>query len=126
MDGNRNPLFDANGNCAVTNQGNPSWWRVDLGANNVPVADIFIVNRLYPPSEISEVFYDIRVGKKEGLSMPLKVQSYLFFTFLLSFFLLSGDSKKKGVFLKDLLKYAFLRFPKRSLLNSYNLFPLYD
>ena len=65
MDGNRNPLFDANGNCSLTNETNPSWWRVDLGANNVPVADIFILNRLYPTSKISNVWYDIGVGEKE-------------------------------------------------------------
>ncbi|XP_068727455.1 receptor-type tyrosine-protein phosphatase T-like isoform X1 [Montipora capricornis] len=64
VDGNRNPLFDANGNCSLTKEAEHNWWRVDLGDNPVPVTDIFIVNRLYPPSEISEVFYDIRVGNE--------------------------------------------------------------
>ena len=52
VDGNRNPLFDANGNCTLTKKGEPSWWRVDLGTNRVPVSDVFIVNRLFPPSAL--------------------------------------------------------------------------
>ena len=65
VDGNRNPLFDANGNCALTKTGNPSWWRVDLGTNRVPVSDVFIVNRLFPPSALqTNGYYKITLGEK--------------------------------------------------------------
>ena len=65
VDGNRNPLFDANGNCALTKTGNPSWWRVDLGTNRVPVSDVFIVNRLFPPSALqSNGYYKITLGEE--------------------------------------------------------------
>ena len=65
VDANRNPLFDANGNCALTKTGNPSWWRVDLGTNHVPVSDVFIVNRLFPPSALqSNGYYKITLGEK--------------------------------------------------------------
>ncbi|XP_067026513.1 uncharacterized protein [Acropora muricata] len=63
VDGNRNPLFDANGNCTLTKAGNPSWWRVDLGTNRVPVSDVFIVNRLFPPSALqTNGYYKITLG----------------------------------------------------------------
>ncbi|XP_067028426.1 receptor-type tyrosine-protein phosphatase S-like isoform X2 [Acropora muricata] len=63
VDGNRNPLFDANGNCALTNEDDPSWWRVDLDINRVPVSDVFIVNRLFPPSALqSNGYYKITLG----------------------------------------------------------------
>ena len=40
-----NPDTDlGNGHCSRTNATNPSWWRVDLGANLVPVSEVFIVN----------------------------------------------------------------------------------
>ena len=45
MDGNLNPYHDSKGYCARTNDGNPSWWRVDLGTNHVPVFEVHIVNR---------------------------------------------------------------------------------
>ena len=65
VDGNRNPLFDANGNCALTKTGNPSWWRVDLGTNHVPVSDVFIVNRLFPPSALqSNGYHKITLGEE--------------------------------------------------------------
>ena len=64
VDGNRNPLFDANGNCALTNQGDPSWWRVDLGTYRVPVSDVLIVNRLLPRSALqSNGYYKITLGE---------------------------------------------------------------
>ena len=66
VDGNRNPLFDANGNCALTNEsGDPSWWRVDLGINRAPVSDVLIVNRLFPPSaRQTNGYYKITLGEK--------------------------------------------------------------
>ena len=65
VDGNRNPLFDANGNCSLTNERDPSWWRVDLGTNRVPVSDVLIVNRLFPPSaRQTNGYYKITLGEK--------------------------------------------------------------
>ena len=32
--------------CTHTNWNNPSWWRVDLGSNHVPISDVFIINLL--------------------------------------------------------------------------------
>ena len=43
VDGNPDTEFGS-GHCSRTNTANPSWWRVDLGANLVPVSDVFIVN----------------------------------------------------------------------------------
>ncbi|XP_022810231.1 receptor-type tyrosine-protein phosphatase F-like [Stylophora pistillata] len=43
VDGNSDTEFK-NGGCTHTQQDNPSWWRVDMGSE-VPVSDIFIVNR---------------------------------------------------------------------------------
>lgn len=43
VDGNPDTDF-GNGHCSRTNVTNPSWWRVDLGANPVPVSEIYIVN----------------------------------------------------------------------------------
>ena len=65
VDGNRNPLFDANGNCALTQEDDPGWWRVDLGTNRVPVSDVFIVNRLFPTSaQQTNGDYEITLGEK--------------------------------------------------------------
>ena len=65
VDGNRSPLFDANGNCALTKEGDPSWWRVDLGTDHVPVSDVFIVNRLFPPAALqTNGYYKITLGEK--------------------------------------------------------------
>ena len=43
MDGNPDTDF-GNGHCSRTNAADPSWWRVDLGTNLVPVSEIYIVN----------------------------------------------------------------------------------
>ncbi|XP_044165878.1 receptor-type tyrosine-protein phosphatase mu-like isoform X3 [Acropora millepora] len=69
VDGNRNPLFDANGNCTLTKTGNFSWWRVDLGTNRVPVSDVFIVNRLFPPSALqTNGYYKITLGDDSNVA----------------------------------------------------------
>ena len=44
VDGNSDTEF-RNGSCTHTQSSYPSWWRVDLGSDKVPVSDIFIVNR---------------------------------------------------------------------------------
>ena len=44
VDGNSDTGFRS-GSCTHTQSSNLGWWRVDLGSDNVPVSDIFIVNR---------------------------------------------------------------------------------
>ena len=44
MDGNSDTDF-RNGHCSHTQRDNPSWWRVDLGSDKVPVSEVHIVNR---------------------------------------------------------------------------------
>ena len=47
VDGVRNTDWsDDIGWCTHTNWNNPSWWRVDLGSNHVPISDVFIINVL--------------------------------------------------------------------------------
>ena len=44
VDGNPDTEFNK-GHCSHTNEDNPSWWRVDLGSDKVPVYEVHIVNR---------------------------------------------------------------------------------
>ena len=60
MDGNPDTDF-ANGHCSRTNVRNPSWWRVDLGANFVPVSEIYIVNS--NAQQGNKVDYKITLGE---------------------------------------------------------------
>ena len=46
VDGNSDRNF-RNGHCSHTLENNPSWWRVDLGSDHVPVFEVRIVNRLF-------------------------------------------------------------------------------
>lgn len=53
------------GHCSHTQQDNPSWWRVDLGLDHVPVSDIHIVNRFSTDPNIQQRSedYEITLGK---------------------------------------------------------------
>ena len=65
VDGNLDTDFQ-NGHCSSTNAADPSWWRVDLGANLVPVSEIFIVNRFSSSSfnpQQSNKNYKITLGE---------------------------------------------------------------
>ena len=64
VDGNADPNFD-NGHCSHTNSDNPSWWRVDLGSDRVPVSEVFIVNRFTtdPNLQLRSKDYKITLGK---------------------------------------------------------------
>ena len=64
MDGNPDTDFQ-NGHCSHTKATDPSWWRVDLGANLVPVSEIFIVNRFSSSSSLQQrnKDYKITLGK---------------------------------------------------------------
>ena len=63
MDGNPDTNMN-NKHCSQTNTNNPSWWRVDLGSDHVPVSQIYIVNRFSPgdPTETSKD-YEITLGE---------------------------------------------------------------
>ena len=62
VDGNSDPDFN-NGHCSHTNDNNPSWWRVDLGSDRVPVAEVHIVNRLVTVHPDRNEDYKITVGE---------------------------------------------------------------
>ena len=47
VDGNDDTNM-SNRHCSQTDKNNPSWWRVDLGSDHVPVSQIYIVNRFTP------------------------------------------------------------------------------
>ena len=53
-----------NRHCSQTWRDNPSWWRVDLGSDYVPVSEIYLVNRVSPgdPTE-SNKDYEITLGE---------------------------------------------------------------
>ena len=64
MDGNPDTNM-RNKHCSQTKKlNNPSWWRVDLGSDYVPVSQIYIVNRFSPgdPTESSKD-YEITLGE---------------------------------------------------------------
>ena len=60
VDGNLDADFQ-NGHCSSTNAADPSWWRVDLGANLVPVSEIFIVNRFTSSSSLQQRNKDYKI-----------------------------------------------------------------
>ena len=62
MDGNLNPY----GKCSRTyDDNNPSWWRVDLGTNNVPVFEVHIVNRFSSCDCVKEGSKDYQIAVGE-------------------------------------------------------------
>ena len=66
VDGNPDTDFQ-NGHCSHTNTADPSWWRVDLGVNLVPVSEIFIVNRLSSSSSLQQRNKDYKITLGEHL-----------------------------------------------------------
>ena len=49
MDGNVGTNHNPGSQCAHTDIDNRSWWRVNLGSDNVPISEVLIVNRFSPP-----------------------------------------------------------------------------
>ena len=47
--------------CSHTQQDDPSWWRVDLGSDHVPVSDIHIVNRFSTDPNIQHRSEDYKI-----------------------------------------------------------------
>ena len=70
VDGNSDTKF-RNGSCTHTYSRNPSWWRVDLGSDKVPVSDIFIVNRFLTVPQV--------MARSENYKITLGEQSLYFF-----------------------------------------------
>jgi len=64
VDGNPDADFN-DGHCSHTFRNNPSWWRVDLGPNGVPVSEVSIVNRFSsnPNVRLRSKDYKITLGK---------------------------------------------------------------
>ena len=66
VDGNLDTDFQ-NGHCSHTNATDPSWWRVDLGEDLVPVSEIFIVNRFSSSPNIRQRNEDYKITLGEYL-----------------------------------------------------------
>ena len=83
VDGNADPDFN-NGHCSHTKKkSNPSWWRVDLDANLVPVGEIYIVNRLTsdPSLQLRNKGYKITFGEYQCYaqrSVKLSIEHHIF------------------------------------------------
>ena len=64
VDGNPDTEYE-HGHCSHTNENNPSWWRVDLGSNNVPVFEVLIINRFSMNDSLKQrnLDYKITLGR---------------------------------------------------------------
>ena len=60
VDGNPDTEYE-HGHCSHTKENNPSWWRVDLGSNNVPVFEVRIVNRFSMNDSIRQRNQDYKI-----------------------------------------------------------------
>ena len=65
MDGNDDTDF-RHGSCTHTQKNNPSWWRVDLGSDKVPVSEVHIVNRF---SAFPENYKNYKITLGEFISI---------------------------------------------------------
>ena len=63
-DGNADTDFN-NGHCSHTTNDNPSWWRVDLGSDKVPVSEVHIVNRFSSDSAMQDRNKDYEIALSE-------------------------------------------------------------
>ncbi|KAL9950701.1 hypothetical protein ACROYT_G043242 [Oculina patagonica] len=68
VDGNPDTEM-TNGHCSNTQQNNPSWWRVDLGSDHVPVSEIYIVNRFSASSIIQQRSEDYKITLGSSLTV---------------------------------------------------------
>ena len=75
VDGYSDTNFN-NGHCSHTLQNNPSWWRVDLGSDYVPVFEVRIVNRLSKAllPELRNVDYMVTLGKHLAVICLAKIE----------------------------------------------------
>jgi len=83
VDGNPDTDFNK-GHCSHTEEDTPSWWRVDLGSDNVPVFEVSIVNRFGTNRERFED-YKITLGNNQNVTRnPKCVGRYTFISFIAS------------------------------------------
>ena len=82
VDGNPDTDFQ-NGHCSRTNAANPSWWKVDLGEDLVPVSEIFIVNRFSSLSSLQQGNEDYKITLGEQLYI-FRVDSWWYMYFYIS------------------------------------------
>ena len=75
MDGNSDTDF-RNGHCSHTLPNNPSWWRVDLGSDHVPVIEVRIVNRLWRALLPQNMGYVITLGKHLEVICLAKIEKH--------------------------------------------------
>ena len=64
VDGNADTDFN-NGHCSHTTNDNPSWWRVDLGSDKVPVSEVLIVNRFSSDPGVQHRNIDYEIALSE-------------------------------------------------------------
>ena len=86
VDGNPDTDF-GNGHCSHTKATDPSWWRVDLGANLVPVSEIFIVNRFSSSTSVQQRNKNYKITLGEYLYIFMAVYlwyMYVYMTVLIS------------------------------------------
>ncbi|KAL9950697.1 hypothetical protein ACROYT_G043237 [Oculina patagonica] len=60
VDGNPDTEM-TNRHCSLTQQNNPSWWRVDLGSDHVPVSEIHIANRFSTRTDVQQRSKDYKI-----------------------------------------------------------------
>jgi len=65
VDGNLD-MWDSDWQCSHTLEDNPSWWRVDLGSNNVPVYEVLIVNRFSQHDSVRQRSQDYKITLGES------------------------------------------------------------
>ena len=73
LDGNPGTEYE-NGICSHTLEDNPSWWRVDLGSNHVPVSEVHIVNRFSPLEHIRQRNQDYKITLGEYFCSGIFIQ----------------------------------------------------
>ncbi|XP_078353365.1 receptor-type tyrosine-protein phosphatase S-like isoform X3 [Oculina patagonica] len=75
-----NPDTDMqNRHCSHTEEDNPSWWRVDLGSDHVPVSEIHIVNRFTSDQERNK---DFKITLGNSMTVTNNPQCVGFYTFI--------------------------------------------
>jgi len=83
VDGNPDTHF-TKGHCSHTKNDTPSWWRVDLDSDNVPVFEVSIVNR-FGTNQRRFKDYKITLGNNQNVtSNPKCVGRYTFISFVAS------------------------------------------
>ena len=101
VDGVRNTGWGDVGWCTQTNWDDPSWWRVDLGSNHVPLSDVFMIGLLV--NNLARV-KDFKItlgkyGKHSGLKFEAFVKQKFFYVGIQSF--IESDIVKTKILTRD-------------------------